>query len=178
VRWILVQRGAGAALFGAAKAGLYPVPVNTRYKSLALADLARHSRMRVLITTTPEPGATGAPDFPAMLTEAFPGLDEQDGTHPAISIVQVVSAPDDYYVEVPAAFIQLKPGATATEEEIVAFCAGKIATFRVPRYVRFVTEWPMSGTKIKKAILRQMIVAYLKEKGITQTPRIETVPAG
>jgi fatty-acyl-CoA synthase len=98
--------------------------------------------------------------------------------HPAISIVQVVSAPDDYYVEVPAAFIQLKPGATATEEEIVAFCVGKIATFRVPRYVRFVTGWPMSGTKIKKAILRDMIAADLKEQGITRAPRIETAPAG
>ena len=98
--------------------------------------------------------------------------------HPAIGIVQVVSAPDDYYVEVPAAFIQLKPGAAASEEEIIAFCVGKIATFRVPRYVRFVAEWPMSGTKIKKAILREMIAADLKEKGITQAPKIEPAPAG
>jgi fatty-acyl-CoA synthase len=97
--------------------------------------------------------------------------------HPAIGIVQVVSAPDDYYVEVPAAFIQLKPGAAATEEEIIAFCAGKIATFRVPRYVRFITEWPMSGTKIKKAILRELIAADLKEKGITRAPRIESAPS-
>ncbi len=96
--------------------------------------------------------------------------------HPAIGIVQVVSAPDDYYVEVPAAFIQLKPGATVTEEEIIDFCVGKIATFRVPRYVRFVTEWPMSGTKIKKAILREMIAADLKEKGITRAARISTAP--
>jgi fatty-acyl-CoA synthase len=96
--------------------------------------------------------------------------------HPAIGIVQVVSAPDDYYVEVPAAFIQLKPGATVTEEEIIDFCVGKIATFRVPRYVRFVTEWPMSGTKIKKAILREMIAADLKEKGIARAPKITIAP--
>ena len=96
--------------------------------------------------------------------------------HPAIGIVQVVSAPDDYYVEVPAAFIQLKPGATVTEQEIIDFCAGTIATFRVPRYVRFVTEWPMSGTKIKKAILREMIAADLKDKGITRAPKISTAP--
>ncbi|MGH3174657.1 MAG: AMP-binding protein, partial [Streptosporangiaceae bacterium] len=96
--------------------------------------------------------------------------------HPAIGIVQVVSAPDDYYVEVPAAFIQLKPGATVTEDEIIDFCAGKIATFRVPRYVRFVAEWPMSGTKIKKAILRDMIAADLKDKGITRAPKITTAP--
>jgi fatty-acyl-CoA synthase len=97
--------------------------------------------------------------------------------HPAIGIVQVVSAPDDYYVEVPAAFIQLKPGAAATEEEIIAFCVGKIATFRVPRYVRFITEWPMSGTKIKKAILRDVIAADLKEQGITRAPKIEATPS-
>jgi fatty-acyl-CoA synthase len=96
--------------------------------------------------------------------------------HPAIGIVQVVSAPDDYYVEVPAAFIQLKPDATVTEEEIIAFCAGQIATFRVPRYVRFVTEWPMSGTKIKKAVLREMIAADLKDKGITRAAKISPVP--
>ena len=95
--------------------------------------------------------------------------------HPAIGIVQVVSAPD-YYVEVPAAFIQLKPGVTVTEQEIIDFCAGKIATFRVPRYVRFVTEWPMSGTKIKKAILREMIAADLKDKGITRAAKISTAP--
>jgi hypothetical protein len=46
----------------------------------------------------------------------------------------------------------------------------------VPRYVRFITEWPMSGTKIKKAILRDMIAADLKDKGITRAPRIETAP--
>ena len=95
-----------------------------------------------------------------------------------IGIVQVFSAPDDYYVEVPAAFIQLKPGAAVTGPEIIDFCVGKIATFRVPRYVRFVAEWPMSGTKIKKAILREMIAADLKEKGISRAPKIETAPAG
>jgi len=41
----------------------------------------------------------------------------------------------------------------------------------VPRYVRFVTEWPMSGTKIKKAILREMIAADLKEHGHHPRPR-------
>jgi fatty-acyl-CoA synthase len=41
----------------------------------------------------------------------------------------------------------------------------------VPRYVRFVTEWPMSGTKIKKVILREMIAADLKEKGSPAPPR-------
>ena len=93
-------------------------------------------------------------------------------THPAIALAQVVSAPDERYVEVPAAFIQLKPGTEATEEEIIEFCKGKIATYRIPRYVRFVDDWPMSGTKIKKIVLREMIASELKSKGITQADKI------
>ena len=93
-------------------------------------------------------------------------------THPAIALAQVVSAPDERYVEVPAAYIQLKPGAEATEEEIIDFCKGKIATYRIPRYVRFVDDWPMSGTKIKKIVLREMIASELRSKGITQADKI------
>jgi len=92
--------------------------------------------------------------------------------HPAVGIVQVVAAPDSYYVEVPAAFIQLKPGATATEDEIIDFCRGQIATFRIPRYVRFVDDWPMSGTKIKKFELRERIADELRRRGITEAPRL------
>ena len=51
---------------------------------------------------------------------------------------------------------------SATEEEIVAFCNGKLASFKVPRYVRFVTEWPMSATKIQKIKLREEIATQLK----------------
>ena len=93
-------------------------------------------------------------------------------THPAIALAQVVSAPDERYVEVPAAYIQLKPDMDATEEEIIEFCKGKIATYRIPRYVRFVDDWPMSGTKIKKIVLREMIASELKSKGITQADKI------
>ncbi|MEC7715334.1 MAG: AMP-binding protein, partial [Actinomycetota bacterium] len=93
-------------------------------------------------------------------------------THPAIALAQVVSAPDERYVEVPAAFIQLKPDMDATEEEIIEFCKGKIATYRIPRYVRFVDDWPMPGTKIKKIVLREMIASELKNKGITQADKI------
>ena len=93
-------------------------------------------------------------------------------THPSIVLAQVVAAPDERYVEVPAAYIQLKPDTQATEDEIIDFCRGKIATYRVPRYVRFVDDWPMSGTKIKKVILREMIADELKSKGITQADKI------
>lgn len=94
--------------------------------------------------------------------------------HPAVLIAQVVSAPDSRYDEVPAAFIQLKPGATATEEKIIDFCLGKIATFKVPRYVRFVSEWPMSGTKIQKFVLRERIADELRNAGITEAPKFQS----
>ena len=93
-------------------------------------------------------------------------------THPAVALAQVVAAPDERYVEVPAAYIQLNPDSKITEEEIIDFCRGEIATYRIPRYVRFVTEWPMSGTKIKKVILREMIAEELRNKGITSAEKI------
>jgi fatty-acyl-CoA synthase len=96
-------------------------------------------------------------------------------THPAAEIVQVVGVPDARYLEVPAAFVQLRQGATATEAELVDFCRGQIATFKVPRYVRFVDEWPMSGTKIQKFRLREQLVAELESAGITEAPRIASV---
>jgi fatty-acyl-CoA synthase len=86
-------------------------------------------------------------------------------THPAVSIAQVVGVPDAKYVEVPAAFLELKPGASVTEEEIVAFCRGAMASFKVPRYVRVVTEWPMSATKVQKFRLRDLIVDELASEG-------------
>ena len=94
--------------------------------------------------------------------------------HPAVQIVQVVGAPDAYYGEVPVAYIELQAGATATEQEIIDFCLGKIATYRVPRFVRFVGEWPMSGTKVQKYKLRQTIADELSAQGITEAPRLRS----
>lgn len=98
-------------------------------------------------------------------------------THPAVDIVQVVAAPDARYVEVPAAFVQLRPGATCSEDELINHCIGQIATFKVPRYVRFVEDWPMSGTKIQKFRLRERIAGELAEAGISEAPKIRTRPA-
>ena len=92
--------------------------------------------------------------------------------HPAVSIVSVVGAPDERYGEVVTAFVELNPGATASEGEIVDFCLDRIATFKVPRYVRFVSEWPMSGTKIAKRMLRDQITDELRETGTRQAPPI------
>lgn len=82
-------------------------------------------------------------------------------THPAVNIAQVVGVPDEKYVEVAAAFIELRPGTSATEAEIIEFCQGQIARYKIPRYVRFVTEWPMSSTKIQKFKLRDILCAEL-----------------
>ncbi len=83
-------------------------------------------------------------------------------THPAVEMTQIVAAPDDRLQEVAAAYVRLHANATATEEELIDFCRGKVASYKVPRYVRFVDEWPMSGTKVQKFKLRARIAAELK----------------
>ena len=83
------------------------------------------------------------------------------GRHPAVKLAQVVGIPDAKYVEVPAAFVELKPGAKAGEKDLIEFCRREISSFKVPRHVRFVTEWPMSSSKIQKFRLREALVAEL-----------------
>ena len=83
------------------------------------------------------------------------------GRHPAVRLAQVVGIPDRKYVEVPAAFVELKPGIVATEAELVTFCRSEVSGFKVPRVVRFVEEWPMSSSKIQKFRLREKLVAEL-----------------
>ena len=82
---------------------------------------------------------------------------------PKVKLVQVVGVPDKKYGEVAAAFIELKDSETASEQEMIDFCRGKIASFKIPRYVRFVKEWPMSATKIQRFKLKEQI---LKELGL------------
>jgi fatty-acyl-CoA synthase len=94
--------------------------------------------------------------------------------HPAVEIVNVVGAPDARYGEVPAAFVQVRDGATLDEQELIEFCVGRIATYKIPRYVRVVHEWPMSGTKIQKFVLRERIAVELAERGVTEAPKIVT----
>lgn len=95
-------------------------------------------------------------------------------THPAVNIAQVVAAPDARYGEVAAAFLELKQEGSIDEQDVVEFCLDRIATYKVPRYVRFVRqgEWPMSGTKIQKFVLRDRIACELRESGISEAPRL------
>ena len=75
-------------------------------------------------------------------------------THPAVGLAQVMGVPDERLQEVACAYIELKPGTRADAQELMDFCKGKIASFKVPRHVRFISEWPMSTTKIQKYALR------------------------
>jgi fatty-acyl-CoA synthase len=82
--------------------------------------------------------------------------------HPKIQDVQVIGVPDDRYGEEICAWVRLRPGASANEEEIKAFCRDQIAHYKVPRYVKFVDEFPMTVTgKIQKYIMRERMIAEL-----------------
>jgi acyl-CoA synthetase (AMP-forming)/AMP-acid ligase II len=86
-------------------------------------------------------------------------------SHPAVQLVQVVGVSDPRLFEVAAAFIQLEPDKTCTEQEIIDFCHGKIASFKIPRHIRFVEQWPMSATKIQKFKLQEMLAQELEQAG-------------
>lgn len=76
------------------------------------------------------------------------------GTHPAVKQTAVVPAPDPRLGEIVVAFVELKPGMTATEAELIEYCRAKLANFKVPRAVHFVTSWPMTGSgKVQKRSL-------------------------
>jgi fatty-acyl-CoA synthase len=83
-------------------------------------------------------------------------------THPAIEDVQVIGVPDEKYGEELCAWVKLRPGAELTEEDVRAFCVGKIAHYKVPRYVRFTEEFPMTVTgKVQKFKMRETSVTEL-----------------
>jgi fatty-acyl-CoA synthase len=85
--------------------------------------------------------------------------------HPMIQDVQVIGVPDDRYGEEICAWVKLRPGTVATEEEIRGFCRDQIAHYKVPRYVKFVDEFPMTVTgKIQKFIMRERTI---NELGLT-----------
>lgn len=76
--------------------------------------------------------------------------------HPAVQAAAVVAKPDEKWGETPCAFVELRPGAEATAEELIAFCRSRLAAFKCPRHVVF-TELPKTSTgKIQKFRLREM----------------------
>lgn len=82
--------------------------------------------------------------------------------HPSITDVQVFGVPDVKFVEELCAWIILKPGISCSEEEVREFCRGQIAHYKIPRYIRFVEEYPMTITgKVQKFAMRDKMIEEL-----------------
>ncbi len=93
-------------------------------------------------------------------------------THPDVADVQVIGVPDERYGEELMAWIVVRPGSSLSADSIREFCAGQIAQFKVPRYVKFVESYPMTVTgKVQKFKMRELAV---EELGLQQAAAIVT----
>jgi fatty-acyl-CoA synthase len=93
-------------------------------------------------------------------------------THPDIADVQVIGVPDDYYGEELCAWIVLREGARDgfDEDALREWCRGKIARFKIPRYVRIVDGFPLTVTgKVQKYLMREQEIA---ERGLAPTAKV------
>jgi fatty-acyl-CoA synthase len=92
--------------------------------------------------------------------------------HPKVAEAHVVGIPDQRLGEIVVAWVRLKPAESSTEEEIRKFCEGQIAYFKIPQYVRFVDQFPMTVTgKIQKFRIREM---ETRERGLDKIATQET----
>jgi fatty-acyl-CoA synthase len=114
----------------------------------ATGEISYHGRIKDMLKV-------GGENVSAIEVESFLA------THPGIKLAQVVGIPDPRLLEVVAAFVEPAPGHSLSPDDVLEFCRGRIARFKVPRYVRFVSEWPMSATKIQKFRLREQLLAEL-----------------
>jgi fatty-acyl-CoA synthase len=83
-------------------------------------------------------------------------------THPGVADVQVIGVPDERYGEELMAWVVVRPGASLTDDAIKDFCRGQIAHYKVPRYIKFVDEFPMTVTgKVQKFKMRETAIDEL-----------------
>ncbi|MGG4454989.1 AMP-binding protein [Brevibacillus porteri] len=91
-------------------------------------------------------------------------------THPKVLDVQIVGVPDAKYGEQVLACIRVKPHETLTEDEVRDYCEGKIAHYKIPRYIQFVDEYPMTASgKIQKFKLRELALELFGQSNPNQT---------
>ncbi|MES2488262.1 MAG: AMP-binding protein [Pseudomonadota bacterium] len=92
--------------------------------------------------------------------------------HPGVSDVQVIGVPSEKYGEEVMAWVKLREGSTASGDEMAAFCKSKIASFKIPRYWKFVDEFPLTVTgKIQKFKMREVSI---NELALERAAGIET----
>jgi fatty-acyl-CoA synthase len=90
--------------------------------------------------------------------------------HPGVSDVQVIGVPSERYGEEVMAWIKPSEGARLTDEQMTGYCRGKIATYKIPRYWKFVEEFPMTVTgKVQKFRMREMAIEELGLQQVAQT---------
>jgi len=93
-------------------------------------------------------------------------------SHPAVSDVQVIGVPDEKYGEEIMAWIKRRPGAQVTGDELRDFCRGRIASYKIPRYWKFVDGFPMTVTgKVQKFKMRELAV---QELGLEKAAAVQT----
>ena len=86
---------------------------------------------------------------------------------PQIQAVEVVGVPSPKYGEEVGAFITKRSGSELNEEDVTDFCRGQISRHKIPKYIFFVDEFPMTASgKIQKYKLRELSLKLLKEEGI------------
>jgi len=83
-------------------------------------------------------------------------------THPQIAEAYVVGVPDNYYGEQVMAWVKLKDNQTMTDQQLQSFCQAKIMNYKIPRYVKFVDDFPRTVTgKVQKFRMREISAAEL-----------------
>jgi fatty-acyl-CoA synthase len=91
-------------------------------------------------------------------------------SHPAIEDVQVIGVPDVKYGEELCAWVRLRPGQELDADEVRQYCQGRIAHYKIPRYIRFTTEFPMTVTgKVQKFKMRDTSITELGLEEASQT---------